>query len=351
MLKNILRFLFFTLACYAPFYLGAITLEQKFAHAKDGDYIVTAQESNYSLLFIRSITSDILLLEEISIPEQQIDLKKIDWQNWLVKRAPGHTSWTLYEIDRKQGKLLECFSYSKNGWLYLDESEQFLTRLLSLQLNVVLENERKRIGPAPTNDEVDRRGVWNPSLIVNGQKISKPQFEVFKARWPEDSTRLSHCFLELYFRKDDPSFPFPYWIEVQSPHYSFKVRTIDSGHGLVSSIRGAMPHRSPKILGPAQKGKEKWKIPVQTPPYFQKLQLFVIDLSGETKVTVPLPSFLEQGEKTEEQFLTISSAEMNQLLEPNHRYRWVLIPEGSSDIYVESEEVFIYSKHPPSSKN
>jgi hypothetical protein len=343
MIKIILLLFSLVTLSFTSFCLAAESLEQRFAQAKDGDFIVTAQESNYSLLFVRSITADTLLLEEISIPDHQVDVKKIDWQNWVMKKAPGHTSWTLYEIDRKSAALIECFSFSKNGWLYLDESEQFLTRLLSLQLSSVSEKERKRIGPPPSDGEQDVRGLWNPPLIVNQKKVAKPIFDVFKARWPEDSTRLSRCSLELYFRKDEPSFPFPYWIEVQSPHYSFKMRTVDSGHNLISSMPGAMPHRSPKILGIAQKENGKWILPIQTPPYFQKLHLFVIDLSAETKVTIPLPSQIEKNANTRQQTLVVEAADINQLLKLKHRYRWVLIPEGGSDIYVESEEIFTYT--------
>lgn len=225
-----------------PFAIGATTysLEQRFTHAHAGDFIVTAQENNYSLLFIRSITSDLLLLEEISVPAYQIDLKKIIWKNWVSNKAPGHTSWTLYEIDRKNGKLIECFSYSKNGWVFLDQSEQFLTRLLSLSLNPVSDKERKKIGPPPVNQEEDRRALWNPPLIMEGKKIAKPTFDVWKTQWPEDGSRLSRCSIELYFIKD---FAFPFWLEVQSPHYTFKMRTIDSGHHLSSPMTGSMPHR------------------------------------------------------------------------------------------------------------
>ena len=162
-----------------------LSLQQKFTQAHAGDFIVTAQEGNYSLLFIRSITADILLLEEISIPEKQIDIKKVDWKKWAEDKASGHTSWTLYEIDRKSGKLIECFSYSKNGWLYLDESEQFLTKLLTLPLNAVSEKERKKIGPQPSPGESDQRSPWNPPLIVEGKKIDKPAFDVLKTKWPD----------------------------------------------------------------------------------------------------------------------------------------------------------------------
>jgi hypothetical protein len=309
-----------------------LSLQQKFIQAQAGDFIVTAQEGNYSLLFIRSITADILLLEEISIPEKQIEIKKIDWKKWIEGKALGHTSWTLYEIDRKSGTLIECFSYSKNGWLYLDESEQFLTKLLTLPLYPISEKERKKIGPQPMNGEADQRSSWNPPLMIDGKKIDKPAFEVLKTQ----------CSVELYFSKQQPAFPFPYWLEIQSPHYAFKMRTIDSGHGLISPMSGSMPHRIPQILGMTQKGMQSWKIAVQTPAYFQKLHLFVLDLTGESKATIPIPFIAHKGKKNEELILEIASSDLNKILKFGHRYQWVLIPEGSADVYVESEELFTW---------
>jgi hypothetical protein len=341
--KKILNIFALTfLFCTTPFAVPSptFTLEQRFVHAQVGDFIVTAQENNYSLLFIRSMTSDTLLLEEISIPAHQVDVKKIDWKEWVSKKAPGHTSWTLYEIDRKSNKLIECFSYSKNGWLFLDESEQFLTRLLSLQLHLLSNQERKKIGPPPDKGEEDRRALWNPPLIVEGKKIAKPSFEVLKAQWPDDGSRLNRCDLELYFAKD---FPFPYWLEVQSPHYAFKMRTIDSGHNLFSSMAGPMPHRAPHILGLAQKGMDQWKLSIKTPLYFQKLKLFVIDLTGENKVAIPISFTAQNGIKPEEMILEIATTDLNKILQNHHRYRWVLIPEASSEIYIESEEIFIWN--------
>jgi hypothetical protein len=337
-----LTFAFFVCTIPALAQGTPMTLQQKFAQAQVGDFIVTAQEGNYSLLFIRSITAGILLLEEIAVPEHQIDLKKMDWKNWAANKAPGHTSWTLYEIDRSDGKLIECFSYSKNGWLYLDESEQFLTRLLTLQLDIVPDKERKKIGPPPALDEVDRRAPWNPPLVIEGKKILKPSFEVLKTQWPEDSSRLSQCFIELYFAKEEPAFPFPYWLEVQSPHYAFKMRTIDSGHGLSSPRIGPMPHRAPQILGLAQKGLDQWKLSIKSPAYFQKLHLFALDLSSESKATIPVLFAQKSLNRDEELTLEIATADLKRILQSRHRYQWILIPEGSPDIYIESEETFIW---------
>ncbi|MGC1879196.1 MAG: hypothetical protein WA347_00715 [Rhabdochlamydiaceae bacterium] len=340
--KTILQALLFLLFAISSAETANFTLEQKFAHANAGDFIVTAQEGNYSLLFIHSITTDKLILEEISIPEHLIDLKKIDWKKWVAGKAPGHTSWTLYEIDRNSGKLIECFSHSKNGWLYLDESEQFLTRLLTLQLHTVPEKERKKIGPPPTQNEEDRRALWNPPLIIDGHKTPKPSFDVLKTEWPDDGSRLSRCFIELYFTKEDPDFPFPYWLEVQSSHYTFKMRTIDSGHHLTSPLFGPMPHRSPQILGMVRKGVEHWTLSIKTPVYAQKLHLFARDLYSQPKTTTPVPFFAQKGAGREEMILEIAIADLSKILKEEHRYQWILIPEGGPDIYVESEEIFTW---------
>ncbi len=340
--KSLNVFVLAFLLCVIPFTVHStpMTLEQRFAYAQAGDFIVTAQENNYSLLFIRSVTSDLLLLEEISVPAHQVDVKKVHWKEWVSNQAPGHTSWTLYEIDRKTNKLIECFSYSKNGWLFLDESEQFLTRLLSLPLHLVPNKDRKKIGPPPINSEEDRRSLWNPPWIVEGKKIVKPSFEVLKAQWPDDNSRLSCCDIELYFAKD---FPLPYWLEIQSPHYAFKIRTIDSGHHLFSPIAGPMPHRAPHILGLVLKGVDRWKLPIKTPSYFSKLQLFVMDLTAESKATIPIPFTAKNGPNPEEMILEMTTGDLNKILQSQHRYRWVLIPEESSEIYVESEEVFTWN--------
>lgn len=335
--------LLFSIALPAHTHEPAFSLHEKFTHAQAGDFIVTAQEGNYSLLFIRSITAEILLLEEISVPMHQIDLKKIDWKKWTAEKAPGHTSWTLYEIDRISGKLIECFSYSKNGWLYLDDTEQFLTRLLSLPLSTVSYTDRKKVGAQPNPQEEDHRASWNPPLTIEGKKIPKPNFDVFKTKWPEDGSRLSLCEIELYFAKDEPNFPFPYWLEVHSSHYAFKMRTIDSGHQLNSPMLGPMPHRSPQILGTTQKGNEFWKLSLKTPPYFQKFHLFVIDISGASKESIPLSFHTIPGSINEERILEIPTSELKQKLVCGHKYQWVIIPEQSSDIYVESEEIFTWN--------
>jgi hypothetical protein len=65
---------------------------------------------------------------------------------------------------------------------------------------------------------------------MDGKKIPKPEFEVLQAKWPNDDTPLSSCFVEFYLDQNN-SFPFPYWIDIKSSHYVFKVQVVDSGRG------------------------------------------------------------------------------------------------------------------------
>jgi hypothetical protein len=195
----------------------------------------------------------------------------------------------------------------------------------------------------PLKGEEDHRSLWHPPIIVEGHKVSQPSFEVWKTKWPDDGSLLALCSIELYFAKDRPSFPFPYWLEVKSPHYTFKMRAIDSGSNLVSPMSGTMPRRCPRILGSTQKGTEYWKLAVQIPVYFQQIHLFALDLSGENKVTIPIPFTFENTNKKEEKVLVVATSDLTTLFQSGHRYRWILIPQSSFSISVESEEVFTWT--------
>jgi hypothetical protein len=225
---------FFLILLLTTLSLGASPLlHEKLSHAEVGAFIVTSQEGHYSLLTVRSLNYPLIVLEEISIPCKQIDSNRTNWKEWVQKKAPGHTSWILYEIDLAAGKLRKAFSVQQQGWL--DASDHFLTRLLTLPLSPILERERKKIG-TPSTEIEDHRPLWNPPLIREGKKLVKAPFQAFRTTWPEERSPLSLCEIELYFAKELPTFPFPFWIEVHSPHYTLKVRTVDSGAHLLSPL-------------------------------------------------------------------------------------------------------------------
>jgi hypothetical protein len=218
-------FLFFF--CLTAFPLQAFSFKEKICRGKKGDYIVTEQGKNYTLLFIRFLTDTTLLLEEITTPE-----RPTSWKEWLQEGAHGNTSWILYTVDLKKNALKDCFSFTTRASIPIDQSEEFLTRLMTLPLSRVPLEERRRIGPSPLSGEIDKRSLWSPSIPFEGKKYDKPAFDVFKAKWPEDGTLLASCVIELYFDAKKPNFPFPYWIEIKSPHYSLPIRCIDSGENI-----------------------------------------------------------------------------------------------------------------------
>lgn len=316
-------------------------LQEKFRHASPGEYIVTVYENTCSLLILRSLSSDILILEEISVPLSQLNLKTIKWSAWLSQKAPGHTAWTLYEIDLKKGQVIECFSYSKNGWIYLENQEQFFAKLLTLPFLSVSDSEKKKIGPSPAAGETDHRKIWNPPLVIEGKKIDKPSFDVLRTRWPDDSSPLALCHIDLYFDASHPHFPFPYWIEVQSPHYAFKMRSIESGHNLTSPMALQVPRRPPVLLGPAQKTQTIWTIPLRAALYHEAVHLFAIDLS-EPHPPISIPHRLERQSHTEQTSLLIHTSDLKNLLNPHHRYRWAILSDKTPSVYVNSEETFTW---------
>jgi hypothetical protein len=281
-------------------------------------------------------------LEEVSIPSSHVNTKTIDWRNWLIEKAPGHTAWTLYEIDLKGGQVLECFSCSKNGWIFLDDQEQFFAKLLTLPFSRLLDAQKKKIGPPPAAGETDHRKTWAPPLIIEGKKISRPAFDVLRSLWPDDNSQLSSCAIDLYFDAEHAQFPFPYWIEVKSPHYAFKIQTFDSGHDLPSPLSQDIPRRPPEILGSTQKTSGTWTLPLSIPLYHDALHLYAIDLTASSRNAIAIPHRLERVRLKEEALLKIDTAELKKTLTAGHRYHWAIQSDKTPNVYVHSDEIFLW---------
>ncbi len=208
-------------------------LVTRFERAEVGSYIVTAQQSNLSLVLLRRKDGQTIQLEEVAAPLLKLKTLKssVDILDWLAKKAPGHTAWACYEIDLKKGSILEGYSYSRESWLFLDEQEHFLAKLLTQKLIKTPENERRKIGPEPADGLFDARASWSPPKLHTGQK-----FEAWRGSLPKDNSPLSECALELYFDGSDADFPFPYWVEIASPHYRYTAHALASGKGAISPM-------------------------------------------------------------------------------------------------------------------
>ena len=209
--------------------LNAFSLKDKIVKGSPGDYVVTEQMGTYTILLIRSLSDRHLLLEEIDAPKLNLDPAPLSWKEWISQGAPGHTAWISYLIDLEKNKLLESYSYSRGAFLYVEDPNHFLARLMTLSLEKTPPDKRKRIGPPP-NGEEDHRALWMPTVTFEGKKMEKPSITVWTARWPSDNSIIANCEIELYFS----GFAFPYWIEIKSPHYKASIRSLDSGRGMTS---------------------------------------------------------------------------------------------------------------------
>lgn len=330
-----MRTVFIILSIFTLSILNAFSLKEKITKGNVGDYIVVEQGGTYTILLIRELASSTLTLEEISIPECDYNAA-LSWKEWILAKAPGHTSWTAYQIDLVENRLLECYSYSQGTWVYTQDPNHFFTKLLTLSLNRTPEDKRRRIGPPPPFGEVDRRGFWSPPMVVEGKAHKKSHLNAWTGKWPKDETALSGCEIEMYFG----DFPFPYWIDVKTTHFMAPLRSIDSGKSL-SSPMAAFPQRPPQILGPAQWANKNIEILLSCPLYYSKLNLFVIDLTEETHPTIPVPATLLRGEE-ERATLKVSEETLSTILQKGHSYRWVIVPEQTSQILAESDQVFVW---------
>jgi hypothetical protein len=215
---------------------NAMFLKDRLSHGKPGDYIVTSQGKMVTVLMIKAVTSSSVILEEISAV--QADVTVPSWKDWIAAKAPGHTSWTAYEVDLATNRIIFSYSYSQGMMLSTQDPDNFLTTLLSLPLKPVPAAKQKRVGPPPSGDEDDHRSIWKPPVVVEGKKIEKPSVEPWSAKWPDDRSPISGCEIELYLG----SSPFPYWITIKTPHYKASIHAIDSGQGANSPM--ALPQRN-----------------------------------------------------------------------------------------------------------
>lgn len=213
-----------------------LLLKDNLSRAQPGDFLVTTQNKNYTLLLIRNKDAELLSIEEITVPLSRVPKDSFSWKNWVQKGAPGHTCWVMYTIDLPSGTMQQIFSFTKNEWVSIPQAQNFMTTLLNLRLKHVPNSERKKIGPPPASDSFDRRPFWQPRLVVDGKEIKGVSFEAWRTRWPKDGTDLSGKIIDVYVPQENDKYPsyFPYWLQVSGVIGNAKVRIVDSGTGLFS---------------------------------------------------------------------------------------------------------------------
>lgn len=331
MSKTVILFL---IAAYIS--LHGLSLKDKLKEAEEGDFIVSSQNSTINVLIISKVDLPYLVFEEISYPLSFTLQKGETWASWIEKGAKGHNSWTVFEIDLNDSQITECFSYTRNAWLLLSQEDSFLLKLLDLPLEFIRENDRKKIGPTPFEGP-DLRKVWNPPLVINGEKKVSPRFDAYRTTWPKDKTPLSNKRIELYFNKQEKRFPFPYWAQItDDSEAAFKMRVIDSGAKLAKTGKQLL-RRPLRLIKPIIWNQEGVKIFIESPSYYKNLHLFAIDSSSSEKTSIPLifeESALEGGK-----ILHIPSKEADRKLVNEHSYSFIISAEKPLSISIESKPI------------
>jgi hypothetical protein len=214
---------------------NGLYLKDNLQQAHPGDYIVVSSNKTDTLMHIHDKQGNLLIIEEIAVPENKRNAQELGWKEWVQQNAPGHTSWVMYEIDLQTGQMLRYYSFSKNGWFEIPEADNFLSKLLNLHLTKLSDKARKKIGPR-TGSGPDLRPLWQPRMITEGRVIKNIPFEAWHTQWPKDGSELSGKTIELYLPRDSQRYPsyFPYWLQISGAVGKAKVRIIDSGSHLAS---------------------------------------------------------------------------------------------------------------------
>ncbi|MGZ6330936.1 MAG: hypothetical protein ACXWM7_08045 [Parachlamydiaceae bacterium] len=238
MFKSFLSFccFFLSLTCVLPSEEYVLFLRDNLRKAQKGDFIVTSQGKNYSVLYIYGKTSETLTIEEISIPTAKVPRQHFSWSSWIETGAPGNSSHAAYTIDLATGKILKFYTFLRGQWYEMASKDAFLSTLLNLRFSFVQPGDRRRIGMARRSGTQDNRS-WNPRMIVNGQSVEGVRFDVWKTHWPKDGSELSGKMIEVYLPEEGYGYPsyFPYWLQISGLVGGAKVRIVDSGTGFNSS--------------------------------------------------------------------------------------------------------------------
>ncbi|MGR3973133.1 MAG: hypothetical protein QRY72_00935 [Candidatus Rhabdochlamydia sp.] len=305
------------MSIFLLFPLYSFSLKDKITKGKPGDYVVIEQGKIASCLVIRLLTPDYVLFEEINIPYLAYPPQGTSWKEWIHQEAPGHTAWTSYLINLKTDELEECYSYSQQTWLSIDNPNHFLPQLLQLPLQQSQEANRKKIGPPPLEGEKDRRSLWNPPLIIEGQKIEKPLITAWVTQWPSDQSLMASSEIEMYFS----SLPFPVWIEVRVPHYKVNLRSIDIGHDL-SSPKPTVFMRSFQFKQMPTLTEEGLSFTAQSPLYYASLKVFAIKVSPSEREMIEIGTLAFS--HSSPTLFSISREQLSHLLAHNERYQIAL---------------------------
>lgn len=221
-MKFFLLFFLFLSATVYP-----LQLIERMREAQERQYVVLKQDKTFSFLSIVQKNSDTIVFEEISLPEKASS-KEMNWKEWYLNDAKGYTNWIEFEMNLSDGKVLSAYSISDQKHLTVHSDHSFIQNLLFLSFTKVPDHHRKRLGSKNTF-----KTIWNPPLVIEGEKITNVPISAWKATWPRDRSDLSGKEIEVYLIDDTKNFSypvcFPLWIEVSNKYAHVKTRSVELG--------------------------------------------------------------------------------------------------------------------------
>ena len=307
------------------FSLYSVSLEDFLLNGDKGDFAVYYKDKSYTLLHLASKSPN-LLLEEISTSNKQKN-----WKEWVANGAKDHTSWMMIELDISSGDILECYSFSRRAFLQSDQS--FVKTLLKRPLLKTPTALRKKIGQRLSQGE-DHRKIWNPPYFFEGKRRKGQTFQAYNTSWPKDKSPLSNLPIDLYFTNN---FPFPYWIQVNSTIYMFKMHVFDSGKNLISPFR-TIPRRKAHFAGPLFQKNNQCYIPVTAPAYYKEFELYAYKMGRDAHLTPKIPCKLENKQ------LVFDKKYLNEFFEKGGKYHFVMSPILNPSQITESPNTYFH--HP-----
>lgn len=208
---------------------AALLLRDNLQNAVKGDYIVTLQNRNYTVLIVKDKQPNTITIEEVTVPDETKG-GNTDWKKWVESSAPGHTCWVLYTIDISSGKMLKYYNFHYHSWYDMSEANVFLSKLLNLELTKLPVNKRKKVGASSGGR------LWQPPLVVEGKQIPFVPFDAYTTHWPADGSQLSDRTVIIYLPEESSKYPsyFPYWLQINGAVGNAQVRIVDSGRQLTS---------------------------------------------------------------------------------------------------------------------
>ncbi len=300
---QLIKFLFFLLF---PLLCSGLSLKNYFERGLPGDFVIISQNQMYSALIIQDISEEQLVLQEINIAQNQTK-ENMDWTHWLNNKAPGHSSWTLYEIDLKNDQLVECFSLKKKAWINFQDSDLILVKFLSLLMH-------------------ENKNLWKPFQ----------ELDTYQINWPKDDTVFSKKTLNIFM--SDKSV-FPYWIQIdQDKSLLFRAAAFGHLHRLQKYL---IPRRPLQFDLPMLLAKDGLRIKVKAPRYYKDFSLYALDVSEQQELISFSYHIVQRDEHT--LIIDIPYSQLNQQLQKQHKYLWIMTPIGYKDQAAEMQSPFMWN--------